>query len=200
LNADEWISAVQGVPPIFPADGDWFLDTVGQPTPLSFWPTSSRGGGEGNYAVSDQFGSTEGVLLQEFTVPTSDASIILSYDMFVNDWSSQPVFNPAQHARVDLMDADAPLFDTIDGVVANFYLGTDGGPLPNQFTHYEFDIAPFVAAGEDYAIRFYELNSFGELNVGVDNVSIFVVPEPSTLVLALFAFAVTLTSKHRLTK
>ena len=85
-----------------------------------------------------------------------------------------------------LITAEASPYEVGDGVITNFYLGTDGGPLPNPFLHYEFNLTPFVAGGGDFQLRFRTVNSvIGGLNVGVDNVSIRAVPEPSTRVLLL---------------
>ncbi len=177
-DATDWDSDAVG-------DGDWWLADVGDFTPASFFPTSAEGGGEGTYVVSDQFAPTDTTLFQTFSVPAGVTSVILSYDMFVNDWSNQTSFTPSQHARVDLLAGDASPFDTGEGVVLNTYLGTDGGPLPNPFVHYEFDITPFVADGGEYQLRFLAVNSFESLNQGVDNVSVSALPEPPTLLLAL---------------
>jgi hypothetical protein len=76
--------------------------------------------------------------------------------------------------------------------VFNGYLGTDGGPLPNEFRHYEFDILPFVTQGQTYRIRFQTVVGISQLNQGVDNVSVVVVPEPSAWELGLMAAAATL--------
>ena len=78
----------------------------------------------------------------------------MSFDLFVNDWASLTGFDERQFARVDLTTNTAGAFDVGAGVLFNAYVGTDGGPLPNPFRHYEFDISPFVAASGNYRIRF----------------------------------------------
>jgi hypothetical protein len=111
--------------------------------------------------------------------------------MFVNDWSdSGPIVDPCgldytcvpnQHARVDILTAAAGAFDTGAGVLANYYLGVDGGTDPNPYTHYSFDISSLVGGGGTFVLRFAEVDNLLFLNQGVDNVSIegtTPVPEP----------------------
>lgn len=170
------------------SNGEWYLMPVGAYTPESSLPTSALGGGEGSYVVSDQFGRANLSLYQSFTVPAGASPVVLSYDMFVNDWSNQSSFDPDKHARVDVITGDASPFDVTDGVVFNAFIGADGGPLPNPFSHYEFDITPFVAAGGEFQIRFLTVNSSASsqnINQGVDNVSIRIVPEPTSFGLML---------------
>ena len=119
--------------------------------------------------------------------------VILSFDMFVNDWSDLgPIVDPCgldhtcvpnQHARVDILAAAAGAFDTGAGVLANFYLGVDPGTDPNPYTHYSFDISSLVGGGGTFVLRFAEVDNQLVLNQGVDNVSIEAtarVPEPAT--------------------
>ena len=171
-GAAQWESEARG-------DGEWYLTDVGSLTPVSGSPTSAEGGARDNYVVSDQRGATTLALFQSFSVPPGARPVVLSFDMFVNDWSNQSSFDPNQTARVDILTADAPVFDLGDGVVVNAFVGTDGGPLPNPFAHYVFDITPFVDAGGEFQIRFLIRNSLQNLNQGVDNVSIRAVPEPA---------------------
>ncbi len=168
------------------AAGTWYLSNVGSPTPVQGNPTSANGGGQGRYVVSDQSSPAITALLQDFFVPTPVGSVILSFDMFVNDFSGQSGFNANQYARVDILTANANSLTTDVGVVFNAYLGTDGGPLPNDFNHYEFDITTFVPQGGEYRIRFMQLSNVSAevINQGVDNVSISYVPEPNAGCLA----------------
>jgi hypothetical protein len=190
-----------------PSTRGWFLSSVGAGSPLSFFPTSTAGGGSGNYAITDEASAGTMALLQPFTVPNDRplTNLLLSFDMFVNDWGSQPVFNINQNARVDIVNTNigAGVPGAADtGVLFNAYVGTDGGPLPNEFEHYEFDILPFVTPGSTYRIRFQTTARVSQLNQGVDNVSILAVPEPATGILAMAAMAVAATvnlrrRKHR---
>jgi hypothetical protein len=146
------------------------------------------------YAVSDQTGPDAHVLFQTFTVVSPAASVILTFDMFVNDYDQGPIVNPAgldvfaspnQHARVDILSAGTDPFDTGAGVLANFYLGVDPGSNPNPYTSYLFDITALVGGGGDFILRFAQVENQFFLNMGVDNVNVdfTAVPEPTTLFL-----------------
>jgi hypothetical protein len=159
--------------------GGWFLSAAGNPAPLSGLPTEADGGGAGLMVVSDQLATGTMALFQTFTVPADFVmpELLLSFDMFVNDWSNQPTFNASQHSRVDITAATGT--GHLATSIFNAYLGTDGGPLPNEFRHYEFDILPFVTPGQSYRVRFQTVVGISQLTQGVDNVSVLAVPEPS---------------------
>lgn len=158
-----------------------FLVASGTTTPLSPHPSAGPAGGT-FYAVTDQEGPGAHALSQFFTIPPGTSEVILSFDMFVNDWSGVgPIVNPAgldytafpnQHARVDILRADAPALDTGDGVLRNFYLGVDAGDNPHPYTHYEFDITDLVGAGGTFRLRFAQVDNQFFLNMGVDDVAI----------------------------
>jgi hypothetical protein len=163
--------------------GSFFVVTgpTGTITPISRRPTAGAAGGA-FFAVSDQEGPGASALSQFFTIPAGSSEVILSFDMFVNDWSgSGPIVNPAgldysafpnQHARVDILSGDAPAFDTGDGILRNLYLGVDAGNNPHPYTHYEFDITDVVGAGGTFRLRFAQVDNLFFLNMGVDNVAI----------------------------
>ena len=163
------------------------------------------------YAVTDQAAlfplSPDGshALLQTFTVATPATSIILSFDMFVDNYNLTGAVTPNtldytgvpnQQARVDILSAGANAFTTGAGDLANYYKGSDPvtDPLldnPHQYTHYSFDITSLVGSGGTFQLRFAEVNNQDNLYQGVDNVSVFEtpVPEASTLVsFGLLAF------------
>jgi hypothetical protein len=182
-----------GVPPQnpndpgVPATGCWFLNGPGLRTPLTGLPTSVDVE-HGTYVITDMTVIGTRALYQSFFVPQPNRRVLLSFDLFVNDWASLTGFDDRQFARVDLTTITAGPFDVGAGVLFNAYVGTDGGPLPNPFRHYEFDISPFVAATANYRIRFLGHNVISSgipLHVGVDNVSVLVVPEPGTAALCL---------------
>src|SRR6266849_6913006 len=159
-----------------------FVVISGTVTPMGGQVTVGPPDGSSFYAVSDQPGPGAHALSQMFTVQAGATSAILSFDMFVNDWSGVgPLVNPAgldytafpnQHARVDILNGDAPPFDTGTGVLANAYLNVDAGANPHAYTHYEFDITDLVADGGTFRLRFAEVDNQLFLSQGVGNVSI----------------------------
>ena len=158
------------------------------------------------YAVSDQTGNGSHALLQTFTVNAPASAVILSFDMFVDNYNFGGAVTPNtldytvvpnQQARVDILSAGAGAFTTGAGDLANFYKGSDPVSDPNidnphQYTHYSFDITSLVGTGGTFQLRFAEANNQDNLFQGVDNVSIRetpAVPEASTLVsFGLLAF------------
>jgi hypothetical protein len=171
---------------VVPGSGNWFL-TAGASAPLSGLATV--GSISGTYAVSDQLGPGAHALLQSFTVPTG-ASVIVNFDMFVNNWNGGPfcgpglsiVSGPVECGRVDVLSFGADAFDTGAGVVTNLFLGGTPGSSPSPWVHFTFDISSAVAAGGTFTIRFAEADNQSFFNMGVDNVSIQV-PEPGSLTL-----------------
>lgn len=159
------------------------------------------------YAVSDQTGDGSAALLQTFVVAPSPSSVVLSFDMFVDNYnfdgsvdtpnSLDYTVSPNQQARVDILSAGADVFNTGAGDLANYYnKGADA--VTNQgignshpYTHYTFDITSVVGSGGHYQLRFAEANNQDNLYQGIDNVSIqetaSAAPEPSSL--AAWAFA-----------
>jgi hypothetical protein len=182
------------------ADGaGTFIVTGASTTPSGFGTAGPAGGS--SYAVSD-FGPGAHALSQAFTVPGPALSVILSFNMFVNDWSGVgPIVDPSgldfapgggfpfvpnQHARVDILSAGASAFDTGAGVLQNLFLGVDPSiSNPNPYASYVFNITGTVGAGGTFVLRFAEVDNQFFLNLGVDNVSINFapVPEPGTLLL-----------------
>ena len=173
--------------------GTFAFDTPGTTTAISAHTTQSTAANGTGYAVSDQTGPGTHALRQAFTLASS-SSVILSFDMFANDYDGGPTFGGQglnhvgvanQFARVDVLSAGATAFDTGAGVLGNFFLGVDAGADPHAFTHYSFDITSLVGNGGSFQLRFAETDNQSFFNLGVDNVSIAAneVPEPLSLVL-----------------
>ena len=166
------------------SSGSFFVNADGT-TPLSRSATVGSATGK-FYAVSDQIGIGTHTLSQTFTVPGSAASVVLSFNMFVNDQSGVgPIVDPAgldhrtfpnanQHARVDILRAGSSPFDTSTGVVRNVYLGVDPGPTPNPYTRYEVNLTDTLGGGGSFALRFGEVDNQFFLQQGIDNVSVVV--------------------------
>jgi hypothetical protein len=179
------------------SSGSFFLmgDTSAG-TPLS--SQESVGPASGTfYAVSDQLGPGTHALAQTFTVPGRASFAVLSFAMFVNDWSGVgPLLDPSgldhtagpnQHARVDILSAGAAPFDTGAGVVASLYLGVDAGPGPQGYTAYAFDLAPLFLDGGTFILRFAEVDNQAGLNQGIDDVALQFTPAPEPATLGLLA-------------
>lgn len=160
---------------------NWYVAST-PATPLT--GNSTVGAASGNfYAVTDEIGPSTLALSQMFTVPQGVNSVNLSFNMFVNDqYGVGPLVDPSgldhfstgpnQHARVDLLTANASPFSTGADVLKTFYLGLDSAPKPNPYTAYWFDLMPWVVPGGSYQIRFANVAKQQTLNQGVDNVSI----------------------------
>ena len=173
--------------------GAFAFDTPGSTTAISAHATQSTAANGTGYAVTDQPGPGVHAIRQTFALASSN-SVILSFDMFANDWDGGPLFGGQglnqvgaanQFARVDVLSAGAGAFDTGATVLGNFYLGVDAGADPHAFTHYSFDITSLVGNGGSFQLRFAEVDNQSFFNLGVDNVSIVAneVPEPVSLVL-----------------
>lgn len=178
------------------SSGSWFIDTD-TTAPLSGVATVGPAGGS-FYAVTDQTGPGTHVLEQAFTVPVGVTSLMLSFDMFMNDQSGAGPLDaggldhnlfPNQHARVDIMVMLAGAFSTaLADIVATLVPpSVDVGLDPNPYTPYTFDLFPFVTGGTTYKLRFGEVDNQFFFQQGADNVSLLAdtgqVPEPTTLAL-----------------
>lgn len=177
------------------AGSNWFV-TGGVVTPVSGFATVGPSSGS-FYAVTDQSGAGTHILEQSFTVPAGATSVILQFDMFINDQSGvgplgtllDHTAGAAQHARVDIMTALAGAFSTaaVDIVLNVVPPSVDAGPNPHPYTTYVADLTAFVAPGSTYKLRFGEVDNQLFFHQGVDNVSIVArsndVPEPATLAL-----------------
>jgi len=181
-----WIK--QGIGDLY---SDWYISS-GTTAPAGPQDTVGPAGGA-YFAISDTTGPAAQSLIQTFTVPTNSSSVILDFDMFVNNWWESTIigtgfdFNGDQYARVDILAGGSSPFDVGTSIVANLYAGADTVETINPYTHYLFDITPIVGAGGDYILRYGSTQTFYHLQQGIDNVSIVaegnVVPEPATMLL-----------------
>jgi hypothetical protein len=140
-------------------------------TPLTGNPTVGPRGGS-FYAVTDQFGPGSHALTQSFTVAAS-TDYLLSFYMFVNDWTA-----PQFGGQADLLTDGA---DPISGPPVSIFYHADtavAGGTPNGWVHTTLDITGDLMAGNTYQLRFFESDSTGPLNVGVDDVSLIATPIP----------------------
>jgi hypothetical protein len=187
--------------------GGWYIGVPGDPSPLIGLPTSASGGNaHGNYyALTDSDGPGAHVLIQGFNILPGMQSVLLSFDLFANDYSGGPFFggqgldysgDPNQFVRVDLLAGTAGAFDMGTLVLSNVYNGVDNGfNNPNPFTHFSLDITSLVSAGGNFQIRFSQVDNQFFFNTGVDNVSVAAtavtdVPEPATVLSLLMGLAI----------
>lgn len=176
--------------------GTVFQSAPGANTPFSGHATAPNALGQTTYAVTDQTGPGTHVLLQPFVVPANSTSENLSFQMFVNDWDGGPTVGPldytggpVEYGRVDVLKAGAVPFSTNPAdIVDQLYLGADA-PLqsPDPYLAYNFNLTPALVPGQGYQLRFAETDNQGFFNLGVDNVSLTSVPEPSSLILGVLS-------------
>lgn len=155
-----------------------------------------------NYALLDAFTISNQAIYQTFSTGAFNAatsSATLSFSMFVNnqsatgtqinaaglDYTSADSFAANQHVRVDLLNAGAAIFSTNNADIAqSFYLGGStgnsviGGDVANGYTNYSFDLSTLLAAGGTYTLRFASVANEGQLQLGIDNVSLQVAAVP----------------------
>jgi hypothetical protein len=191
------------------AGGDGpFLVSSGTTAPLSGRSTAGPSSGT-FYAIADQNDTVAAsVLTQGFTVAAGASSVVVSFDLFVNNFSSGGVVTgpidfkkDTQFGTVDLLTGTANAFSTAPAdVLRNFYQGADDPSIiSNPYTTYTFDITSLVSAGGRYQIRFGDVASQDFIAMGVDNVSVTetVAPEPATFLLIVPALGALAAWKRR---
>jgi hypothetical protein len=160
-------------------------------------------------AMSDAQGPGSHLLFQDFVVPSSVGTILLSFDLFVGNRAdrfaspatldfSTPALN--QQARVDLLRVPIdPFTVSAADVLLNVFQTQPGGPLVSGYTHHEIDVTSVLSANPNATLRlrFAEVDNVFTFQLGVDNVSIAApavtpppvqgAPEPHSLGLALIA-------------
>lgn len=179
-----------------PADSGFFAQNDSEVTPLSGLSTILPNSGN-FFALADSTTAGSNALIQNFTVPIVTTALTLSFSMFTYDWSG---FGPSgtsldydygqvgsnQHVRVDLLTADAPDFTTQGNyIVSNLFDGllSQSETGPPLWDNFQFDIFPLIQPGSTYRLRFAAVDNLFVLNMGIDNVSLVAVPEPSSVIL-----------------
>lgn len=168
--------------------GLWYSHAPGIfPGPLSGMPVSVVG--PGSYGTKIALFDTEAegtntAFFQGFGVTEPMTSVVLSFDMFVNDWSgSGPYTIPpmTQFGYVGLYP-NGGTFPTVPpdpaSDLATLYLDVDAGNYSHPFRHYAFDITSSVGAVGNYNLVFGVSAELGTLTMGIDNVSILAQPVP----------------------
>jgi MYXO-CTERM domain-containing protein len=162
----------------------------GGSTPVSGMPYDFNASGGSFFAVSDGDPGSY-VLSQFFRVGLHNGPPVISFQLFANNWGGAVAANgrdlhtiPNQNVEVDVLTQQAdPLTNDPGDIVATLYgPGADPGLNPHQWSDYSFTLN--LAPGQ-YQLRFAETNNTGPLNMGVDNASVSVTPEPASWAMML---------------
>ena len=130
-------------------------------------------------AVADQVDEDSNILYQDIQIPagaTVKCSAIVYYEniagvFIIGDGLTLNV--PNQQYRVDIMDPNAPSFDTGAGVLLNLFQTLPGDPKSLGYTTLNFDLSPF--AGSTVRIRAAVVVTEAPLNGSIDAVSCVVI-------------------------
>ena len=184
------------------SDGTFMLQT-GTLSPLNGFTVPAPPGGT-TAAMTDAFGPGSHLLFQDFVVPASVPAASIAFSLFINNGNGSPqFFTPAtldfatpalnQRARVDIMTTAADPFSLTAGdVLQNLFQTATNASLVSGYTGFSIDITSLLQAhlGETLRLRFAEVDNVAPFNLGVDNVDITVVPEPSPAMLTIGALLV----------
>jgi len=198
-SINSWNTAEDGILGSVLVENDTVTDASGRNT---------VGAASGNYyGLLDSAAPSNQALYQTFTTGAVSAAT-LTFQMFVNnqstngtqinasglDYTTGGSFDSNQHIRVDLLSAGANVFSTNSSdILQSLYLGGSngnsviGGDVANPYLSYSFNLSNTLAAGGSYTLRFSSVTNEGQMQLGIDNVSLSVtpVPEPDTYAMLL---------------
>src|SRR5262245_31273861 len=174
------------------SDGTFCLQT-GTTRPVNGLPVPPPPEGT-TAAMTDAQGPGSHVLFQDFVVPLAPGPYQASFALFLN--SDAAFRNPAsldfstptlnQQARVDILTTAANPFSVAAAdVLQNLFQTIPGDPQVSGYTNRVADVSALFQAhqGQTLRLRFAEVDNVSVFNLGVDNVAIKAVPEPSSLAL-----------------
>ncbi len=202
-SINSWNTAEDGILGSVLVENDTVTDASGRNT---------VGAASGNYyGLLDSAAPSNQALYQTFNTGAVSAAT-LTFQMFVNnqstnhnnngtqinaaglDYTTGGSFDSNQHVRVDLLSAGANVFSTNSAdILQSLYLGGSngnsviGGDIANPYLSYSFNLSNTLAAGGSYTLRFSSVTNEGQMQLGIDNVSLSVtpVPEPDTYAMLL---------------
>ena len=195
----------------FGGDGTFSLQS-GTASPVNGDIVPAPGGTQA--AMTDAQGPGSHVLYQDFVANTAGSGT-LSFDLFIGnrapnfavrnslafDLTNQVGLQTEnQQARVDIVKASADPFSLLaSDILMSLYATQVGDPLISGYNTKTFDITSLLAAnaGQTLRLRFAEVDNILQMQMGVDNVSITLVPEPGSLALLSAAFLGLLGSRRR---
>jgi hypothetical protein len=171
-----WTKSVQ-----IGSGGDVFVaSNNGGPTPLSGLPYALNPSGGNFFALTDQGGPGSYSLTQSFTVAAGTIDVVVSFDLFANNYGIETFNNLrdfatpvlTQNAEVDILLGGAnPFTNNAADIVRVLYgPGADTGENPNPWTSYSIVLGTLVPGV--YQIRFAETDNVFFFNMGIDNVEV----------------------------
>jgi hypothetical protein len=184
-------------------DGTFMIQS-GTSSPVNGDPVPAPPAGL-NAAMTDGIGPGSHVLFQDFLASLGNAT--LRFDLFLGNRADRYA-TPAsldfaltningdltlnQQARVDILRAGANPFSVAAAdILLTVYRTQVGDALVSGYSAVAADIGALLAAhsGELLRLRFAETDNLAPLQMGIDNVRIDAIPEPSTML--LFGVAMT---------
>jgi hypothetical protein len=172
--------------------GEPFAIQTGTTSPVNGLTVPPPPGGT-QAAMTDAQAPGSHVLYQDFVVPSVVPSATIRFDRYINNLGGE-FFSPDtldytsvnnQQARVDILTAGSDPFSVgATDVLMNLFQTQPGDPLESGYSALSFDVTALLAAhaGETLRLRFAEADNQFILLFGVDQVSLNVVPEPSSLI------------------
>ncbi len=180
------------------SDGTFFLQS-GTASPINGDPVPAPPGGA-IAAMTDAQGPGSHVLYQDFFVPASPGTALLTFELFIGNRAgefatpspasldfSTPALN--QQARVDILRAGTDPFTVAAAdVLMSLFQTNPGDPLISGYASHSADLTALLNAnaGQTLRIRFAETDNLFIFQLGVDNVgleTLAVVPEPASWIL-----------------
>jgi PEP-CTERM motif-containing protein len=192
------------------SEGTFSLQT-GTLSPVNLFAVPAPPGGT-RAAMTDAEGPGSHVLYQDFIVPSILAGpYFISFSLYINNNHGSPAFfTPAlldfatptlnQQARVDIIRPSADPFSVAAGdILQNVYQTTAGNPLVSGYNSILIPVTPLLQAnlGQTLRLRFAEVDNVAPFNLGVDNVDINAVPEPSSWIMTFGALLVAVFVRRR---
>jgi hypothetical protein len=148
-------------------------------------------------AMTDAQGPGSHVLYQDFIVPSTLDSALLSFELFIGN-RADAFFSPAtlafdtpvlnQQARVDILRAGTDPFSLASSdLLLNVFQTNPGDPLISGYNTFNFDVTALLLAnlGQTLRLRFAETDNVFTFQLGVDSVGLETqqVAEPGALLL-----------------
>jgi len=183
------------------SDGTFFSQT-GTTSPVNLFSVPAAPEGT-KAAMTDAQAGGSHILYQDFAVPAGVTLGSVAFSYYLNnqataystpanlDWAATnqqggQILN--QQARVDIITTAADPFSiAVGSVLQNLFQTTAQTPLVTGYNNFSVDVTPLLQAnaGQTLRLRFAETDNVNFFNFGVDNVSLTIVPEPSTCAVLL---------------